>query len=352
VFVDHGGAVRVRRETDFCVAWNALTYRRARRLSRLYAFHIPSPFSRADVFHLYNSCSISRRPWVVTVENWPFADLGPLDRSRLVAADPCRRVLGISEWVREQYERNVGGTPIGDEILAKMIVLPPPQALIPRSAETPNTDRIRMCFVGSSFFRKGGLELLRAFDAAYVRYPQLHLEIVSALATDAYPPETSFTAADVAEAKTIIERHPDGIRWHRFLPNVACLELMSRSHIGLLPTYFDTYGFSALEMMAAGCGMVATNQRALAEVVRRDRGWIVEMPLDESRTIDRSNERSRALASRTLVEQLVAIFEEIAEDPAEAHARGRAARDYIARNHDPLLYASQLRTVYEAALTH
>jgi glycosyltransferase involved in cell wall biosynthesis len=285
------------------------------------------------------------------VENWPFARLGPLDRSRLVAADPCKRVLGISNWVRKQYERNVGGTLVGDEILAKMIVLPPPQVLIPRSIETADPERIRLCFVGSSFFRKGGLELLRAFEAAYTRHPQLHLEIVSALATDSYPPETSFTAADIAEAQMIIERHPAGIRWHQALPNAACLELMSRSHVGLLPTYFDTYGFSALEMMAAGCAMVATNQRALAEVVRRDRGWVVEMPLDESDTVDRSSERLRTLASRTLVDQLVAIFEEIAANPPEAHARGSAARDYIARNHDPVRYASELRRVYETALT-
>jgi len=339
IFVDHSGTdVEVIRERDLGSVWNGLLYRSTGRMSNLYTIHSRPPLSRADLFHLYNACSVSRRPWVVTVENWPFGRFGPIDRAALVAGGHCKQVLAMSEWVLGVYREAFGSTEHGRRIVEKMTVLRPPQALVPRQ---PREDDglIRMCFVGTSFFRKGGLELLRAFEAAHRRHPELRLELVTSFATDSYPEETSYGEGDIVDALAVIARNPETIVLHRSLPNPAVLDLFARSDVGFLPSLFDTYGFSVLEMQAASLPVVVTNQRALPEMVASDRGWVIELPLGENRTVDRSTAAARDRVSRELVDALVAVMEDIlpvdaaveeAEDtlPAAVTADARRIDDF------------------------
>lgn len=51
------------------------------------------------------------------------------------------------------------------------------------------------------------------------------------------------------------------------LPNAEARELMGKSHFTLLPTFEDTFGFSAIESMAEYTPVIATGICALPEVV-------------------------------------------------------------------------------------
>ena len=41
---------------------------------------------------------------------------------------------------------------------------------------------------------------------------------------------------------------------------------MATSHIGLLPTYNDSYGYSVIEFFSYGCPVITTNILALPEI--------------------------------------------------------------------------------------
>ncbi|WP_241627814.1 glycosyltransferase, partial [Rosenbergiella epipactidis] len=68
---------------------------------------------------------------------------------------------------------------------------------------------------------------------------------------------------------------------------------MSKSHIGLLPTWADTYGYSLLEFMAAGCPVISTNVRALTEINSSDRGYIINLPLNNIKEVFIKNEEDK-----------------------------------------------------------
>jgi glycosyltransferase involved in cell wall biosynthesis len=54
------------------------------------------------------------------------------------------------------------------------------------------------------------------------------------------------------EAKAIISRHPDRILHFTGIPNSEVIDLLKRTHVSLLPTWAETYGYSVLEAQACG----------------------------------------------------------------------------------------------------
>jgi glycosyltransferase involved in cell wall biosynthesis len=89
---------------------------------------------------------------------------------------------------------------------------------------------------------------------------EIELTIVSSLNIDNYA--TKKEPSDVQRVKNFIQKNSDWINYFPQLPNHEVLELMKKSHVGLLPTYADTYGYSVLEFQAAGCPVITTNVRA------------------------------------------------------------------------------------------
>ena len=51
----------------------------------------------------------------------------------------------------------------------------------------------------------------------------------------------------------------DWITHYETLPNDYVLELMREQHVGLLPTWSDTYGYSVLEFQGIGVPVITTN---------------------------------------------------------------------------------------------
>lgn len=53
---------------------------------------------------------------------------------------------------------------------------------------------------------------------------------------------------------------------------------MKNSHVGLLQTWSDTYGYSVLEFQACACSVITTDLRALPEINNNEVGWLIELP--------------------------------------------------------------------------
>jgi len=206
-----------------------------------------------DLLHLVNGINFSRGPWVVSFEHYiPRWDPASVTGLRRLADANCKRVIAWSGFAFRAQEAILERFPdFRDAIRAKMTLLHPAEVPTIRDYGQKQTppDTLSFAFVGRDFFRKGGLEVLRAFRHIHDRYRHVRLTIVSEFAYGDYASRS--TEAELREAKQLCATMDDVVTVHAELPNRQVMELLSRSHVALLPTYDDTYGFSVLEAQGA-----------------------------------------------------------------------------------------------------
>ena len=83
------------------------------------------------------------------------------------------------------------------------------------------------------------------FDNLLSKNYPVRLKIVSSLT---YGDDVSKTTVeDFKSAKEIIAKYPNNIEHYEWLPNHEVLKLLASSHVSLLPTFADSYGYSVLE---------------------------------------------------------------------------------------------------------
>ncbi|MGH8207185.1 MAG: hypothetical protein ACRETK_10450, partial [Steroidobacteraceae bacterium] len=168
-----------------------------------------------DLLHLFNQVSYGALPWVSTFETVlprlrvllnrhhgaqpsfeaASAQSKSLRALRALGAAPCRRLIALSQCSADMQRELLAAAPTAlagarEAIARKIIVLPAPQApLIADLSAKPRSDdgRLRLLFVGASFFRKGGVELLETLcTLVHGQRLPLQLTIISTLALDGY----------------------------------------------------------------------------------------------------------------------------------------------------------------------
>ena len=163
-----------------------------------------------------------------------------------------------------------------------MIVRYPNIVIPPQSdglASSP-TEAINLVFVGNHFVRKGGLVALRAAQRANQTGLPLKVDIVSGLqaGTSSWIGPTRPGFLD--EYRSLLDTLPN-VTSHGSQPNSVVLDLIGRSHFLLLPTFSDTFGYSAIEAMARYTPVIATDIGALPEFVEDQVNGIL-LPLDKN----------------------------------------------------------------------
>ena len=237
-----------------------------------------------DLFHFFNGISYGKKPWVTTFESalprWgDVSDRKKEQGLRLLAGKPCKQLIGFSECsknIQKDYIQSFFPA-FADDILPKLSFLHPTQkpAIQSITEKNPPKDFIRFVLVGADFFRKGGLETLHVFDRMIAAGAPLQLVIISKM--DAGDYATHAGAEEKAEAMKLISKHPNQITWHKQLPNQDVIKLLRDSHIGLLPTWADTYGYSILEAQSAGCAVLSTDIRVMPEINTTETGWVISV---------------------------------------------------------------------------
>jgi len=310
--------------------------------------------NRCDLNHFFNGISLVNRPWFVTYETaLPRGVTGRVRdflTSRL-AHESCRGLIALSRCALEIQEAQMRADypHYYDEIMSKTQVMHPPQALlIDGKGIKASSDKLVFTLVGGDFFRKGGLEVLRVFERLIPKHPQLQLNIVSRMKYGDYASQT--TRHDLDAAMQIIARFPSQITHWPQLENAQVLELLKASDVGLLPTWGDTYGYSALEAQAAGCPVVTTNIRAMPEINNSDCGWVIDVKKDSFGNGILSSTKDRKLFSNQIEEGLEAYVCAIIKNPDVLAEKSRASLERIEKFHDPKSHALKLEQMYRAAL--
>jgi glycosyltransferase involved in cell wall biosynthesis len=329
--------------------------------------------NRVDLMHFFNAISFGTTPWITTFEtivprfkstlschhgrNCGYSSLihepKVLKGLEALSSDSCKKLISMSECnlsMQTEFLRNF--PQYRSEIERKLTCLHPPQHLLVddyASKQLPLDGQIRFLFVGSAFFRKGGIEILEAFQEARRNNGyNLKLTIVSSLTLDNYA--TREKQEDVERVKKIIEENRDWVEYWGHLENKRVLELMEAAHIGLLPTYADTYGYSVLEFQAAGCPVISTNVRALPEINNNEIGWVIEIPKNRLGEAIYTTEEDRGEIGRAIRGGLTSAIAEIMDNRQVILRKANAALKHIRDHHSPEEFSRRLGEIYHRAL--
>jgi glycosyltransferase involved in cell wall biosynthesis len=344
----------MRRVADVCEALGRRFPRLRPRTTRPWYQFLHCSLSSPGVrlLHLFNTVSLTHLPWVVTYETaLPRWNEQSWFGMRLLAGRRCRKIIAMSQCAFDTQVAILDRFPsLRDAIRGKLCVLHPPQPLLvggyPDKRLCP--DRIVFTLIGHEFFRKGGMEVLRATDRLLREGLPIRLNIVSLLEIGDYASRS--TEADRAEARTLIAAHPEHIRHFPRLSAAEVQALLRDSHVGLLPTWADTYGFSVLEAQAAACPVITTNIRALPEVNNDAVGWLIPVPGTATGNAVLTTEADRNRLSEVLNEHLYAIMKQICRNPGCVQEKGSLALERVRQRHDPARHAAILESIYEEAL--
>lgn len=320
---------------------------------------------RIDILHLYNEINYSSQKWVASFETLvprfaetkndhqktnPSHKVNKKTENALkkISKDNCLGIVSISQASADiQLDLLKNYPHLEKRVKNKLSVIHPAQDIIERNCEEiyQNTETLQLIFVGTQFHLKGGVEMIDALKKLRQEY-QFKLTIVSAFKTDHYVTKVSEKEAN--ETKKLLQKE-DWIDIFENIPNEHVLELIKKSHIGLLPTWSDTYGFSVLEMQAAGVPVITTDIRALPEINNNDCGWLIHLPQNHLKQALYFTDEQKENLKITLKNQLDKILKNIFENPNLLLEKSKKSVKRIEKMHNPIKVSEKLKEIYNRA---
>jgi glycosyltransferase involved in cell wall biosynthesis len=233
----------------------------------------------------------------------------------------CIAIRCMSEACRETLRLL-----FGEEVYARSTVhYPYIRAMIEGLPEHPGEKGCRLLFIGTQFEIKGGGALLRAFRRVYEAEPTARLDLITHL-----PPAYAALAASCP-----------GIAVHEayFTREEVSRRFMRGADVLVHPTYVDSFGMAALEGLAHGLAVIATDVYALKEMVRdKINGSLLTPPISiwdgylPSRyyyDLPRFKEHLEKLDTRFFEDSLADAMLRLARNPADLLASRRASLDLL-----------------------
>lgn len=310
--------------------------------------HLDLGLGGQRIHHFFNKINLNNNPWVVTYETaLPRWNTDSKWGLKQLSKSNCKKIIAMSDCAYNIQMHHLHKNDIfKDEIREKMMVLHPAQKLLVDKYEEKqfSDDRIHFTMVGAAFFRKGGHDMLRAFDKLLKEGYHAALHIVSAMEFGDYASQT--TRDDYNEAMKLIAKWPGHIYHHHRMPNAQVMDLLKNSHVALLPTYGETYGYSVLEAQANGCPVITTNIRALPEVNDNESGWLINVPKDNLGNGLLATHEDRAAFSKIVEKGIFDSMVEIMENPAIIRQKALRSLNRIEKYHNPIEKAQQIERIY------
>ena len=194
--------------------------------------------------------------------NWipPLSQIAPwLKRERDILSR-CDKVLIGSGFLRSHLVEEYGVS--DDEKIVFVGTGVPPFPESEATGKVVKYDKPTLLFVGKHFERKGGEVLLRAFRRVREVVPDLQLYIVG--------------------PRNLRRGLPEGVKLlGRITDRGRLQDILRRSHVFVLPTLHDSFGFAFIEAMHFGIPCIGTDIFAIPERIENGKTGIIVRPGDE-----------------------------------------------------------------------
>ncbi|MBL8000649.1 MAG: glycosyltransferase family 4 protein [Flavobacteriales bacterium] len=290
------------------------------------------PLKHVDLYHTYNSVVANHRPWVIEVESYlprykPMRESHPLFKwgQRRLAGDDCKWLVFTSE---NTFRMNRDKLVAAGVDPAKMVVVY--RAVEQYLPGVKDASRFTILFAGNGFYRKGGVELLKAFQR--LERPDARLVIVSTLEVDwGVEPD----AATVAWAERTIQEDPR-IELHRGLPHDGVLQLMRKAHVFASTTFADPFNNTVLEAMGARLPVISSQVSSIPEIVEDGRnGWLLDVT---------------GRASDAIADELAEKLRRLMDDQALLRHMGEQSFQVVREKFDIEVRNRRIKELYDRAL--
>lgn len=310
--------------------------------------------NKVYLYHFFNTVPVTSKPWVVTFENeLPRPYLRSARLVKRLTKPNCIKIIAFCDRARQTELFLLDNYPQYKQAIAeKLIVLQPSQQLHVQSIHDKNYDGpVVFTFVGVDFFRKGGEELLKAAEMLINEGFDFHLNIVSKLQKGHWK-DAHVTPQHIENAKATIAKYPQYITHHYTLPGDKVLALFKESHVGLLPSFGETYGYVVLEAQACGCAVITTEMPPFNEFNNNNIGWMIPVPLAPRHgTFDSDLSGDNLQRFQNAVTKgLYEAMKEAITNSSLLKQKAANAIEHIRNNHSPERNAAFLEGIYHAAI--
>jgi len=201
-----------------------------------------------------------------------------------------------------------------EEILRKTTVVYPAIREINAGELTRKVKRekIHILFVGMDFIRKGGSQLIDAFERLQKQFDNIELTIASWF----HEIDSTFDPCDRKKVLyNRINKNPGIIYLNRITRGALFEQYYPNADIYILPTLNDVFGFSLLEAFAFGLPVIATNIHAIPEIVENNSSGLLINIKNHKFYKDRNrykNNNDKYIVPKSLDEQLTEeIYEKL-----------------------------------------
>lgn len=322
-----------------------------------------NPLGAFDLVHTFNKVPLlTTKPWIISFESSLPQVLGGGAEGVLrrmmresLQSPKCRAIIAVSNYAFRRAEDSMRDYADWPRIRERIQIIHP--AIKLRSGSEHRTwqgEPLRVVFVGNEFARKGGVVTLRLARLAYERRLPVHFEIVSSMRyaegiyTDFHDPK--------AYAPDIQLLSLPNVTFHGKIPNEDVLRLLDQSHLLMLPTIHDTYGFGILEGLACGVPVIATATGAIPEVIQ-DGGNGFLLPMKNDSVGDWEHLRKPPLGWEMLNEVYDALakhsldaLQSVLDSPGLWDTLSAGAVEQIKRQHNHVKNGALLEEIYSRAL--
>lgn len=316
------------------------------------------PLQAYDLVHSFNAIPITRRPWVITFESTLPRTIGPLGQSfgrmlRHQLLDPqCRQLIALSNYALGKLRKANRSWPDLNNVIAKTRVIAPAVSITWGTVKKIVPAKpLQVIFVGNDFARKGGIVLLRVAEAALARRLPIRFHVVSAMRYAGNIYTDAARRNHYAEDLRLLSL--ENVTFHGRLKHRDVIGLLAQSHVQLMATVDDTYGFSVLEGYSVGVPAITTNVCALPEFVHDGRtGYLLKVQRDQWRNWRHLDKRDW--------HRLTELYDDLAEqallrlecflDKDILERTSHAALEYARAHHETSRQAADLDRLYSVAI--
>ena len=231
----------------------------------------------SDLVHAHNRIPLGRSKFIMSYESALPRRFGVPDRSyllqmsqRRIESNACRRIIGMSHFANRCFLEQHADTPTLELLKRKLMVRHPNCELGPETDRLQNDtfEKFTLTFVGGHFGRKGGCVSVRIAELAQQRNLPIEVNIISSMVVGGHvwtdPTEPGFFDPYL-KLLDLPNVHSLGS-----MPNADVRDVLGRSHFCMLPTFGDTFGYSAIEAMSEHTPVIGTDICALPEFIEDD----------------------------------------------------------------------------------
>lgn len=200
-------------------------------------------------------------PWSLVGYNLRAMPIYRFFIKRILLSKRCQEIRCMSEACRLSLKAL-----FGEKTYKKASVHYPYIPLFVTEIPVRLTKECRFLFVGTQFEIKGGVALLKAFRRVYEQANSARLDVITHMPSE---------YAHLAEGCLGIHVHES-----KFTRSEIHEKFMRQADVLVLPTYVESFGMVALEALAHGLALIATNVYALGELVEDGKnGRLISPPI-------------------------------------------------------------------------